>query len=1109
MDRAPEALHLYPSALARDAALDELPPAAWTGRHLAFAEFTAELGRLLPLLPGRQDACAAPLTGAARYALLLGALQKSCGETERRPFSSDAALQAVGKLIAAWKGAGLGPQHVASAAGKLPRTCDAKETLRLLARVYETYERLLRPTDDGAVWTDREAVEQALLARLDRAAAFPPPLLPSGAPLHVHGFHRLVRFQRRILERAAALGHPVRIHTPTQLAPGSPAETTFGSLRGALLAPPVELPREHLRLEAPALYAEVYEIGRRIRRWITEAGVAPPAICLAFRDLGAYSQAVADVFQRFAIPYYERRGEPAIFQPLVRVALSAVDACEEGLQREGLFRFLCSGVVDVAGLAGRAGATVDPDELHELALAARIDRFFGTAADNPAQTWAARLERHAKQAREDCSQAAATLRAVVARLDAMRRRRTAKQHVEAWRKLFHDAGLSPAALPRHGEAGGSARKERQALAALERALDAVACGPLKDEPLALADFSRLFTLEIQEYSITAEGGERGGVRVLSLYDLRGLRFEKLILGGMAEGSLPATLPPDPLLGRGSEAAVRRALEAALENAEPLAHVEPLLSDESRAEERALFEIACAAAAGGTLVFTRPRLDAERRPVGPSHFWDELQAMRPAKAEPVASIHPAPPLGQCLTPEEAELRAAWVLGGEGERSEQRAAAACFGQCARLQRIARLAAIGRRRLRFFASPSATDSTPAVAAGAHDGVVSETAPEAEARLVELLLVRHAAGEGQPAAKPLLSPSSLETLAACPFYFLAERLFHFRARDEPEEELSPLDQGGIWHEVLRLFYEAEVRTAHAAGQVVARLEQERKQEYLERLKKIAAGILDAADQERFVGHPGVWALRREEIETSLELWLEHELAVCATTGFCPAAVELEFGSRQAHQAPAVMIPLEVAGEARCVSLEGRMDRLDLQLEEARGAAPLVTGVRVLDYKTGSRDRLKDGVKTEKLEALLTAQLSVYLSAALGYVERLRQQGRVRVDADRLWEGAQAGYYGLRDLPQALRLLRDGKPSPNLVLVQSDGWPAGEARTFLAEEHAGQAKSLFSLARAKVTAVLKGQFLVRPPDCKGVNCPARLVCRYQDFAVGEEGAGGGEGGGA
>jgi RecB family exonuclease len=1100
-------LHLYPSALARDAALDAIGPAAWTDNHRTFAEFAAELHRLLPGAEEPQ----APIAGAARFALLLDAAGRAVPRRDAERFTSDAALQAAGKLIAAWKGAGLTPDHVAAAAKSLARSCTNKDTLALLARVYAAYEEQLAPGGIGGAWTDREGHEHRLVARLERADALPARLLAPGAALHVHAFHRLVPFHQRLLKRIAALGHPVHMDTP------------LGT---------VEPPREHFRVEAATPYAEVYEIGRRVRAWIVEEHIAPAAICLALRDPGMYSQVVADVFRRFGIPFYERRGEPAVFQPVVRAALSALDACVNGLARADVFRFLCSGLPDLAVLVKRPGEEVDAGELHDLALAAHIDRFFGSDAEKPANAWQTRLQHHAERADECGKRGAAVLSALVARMDGLRGTRTLAAHAKAWRQFFRDAGMDAAGFPGRREGATpnweDLRRDRLALQAVESALESFASGPLAGgAAVPLQDFARLLNLELAEHSVREDSGGPGGVRVLSLYDLRGLRFRKLVLAGMTEGVFPAPQPADPLLGRGAELATRKALAAQLRDASAAQHLEPCLADEWHREEAALLDIARAAASGGTLVFTRARQGFDREPLVPSTFWNAVD--RSAPTEQAASIQPAPALTQCLTAEEAELRAAWVLGG-GDPSpsllphgEAPLAAACFRRSVRLEQLARLAAIEDRRRRFFASQSLAQSVRAeqqeqdettpllkraaaetasvteVAAGAYDGVVAARAPEAAGSLAQVL-------PAQSAQEPnALSPSALETLAACPFAFLVRQVWRLREQGEPEEELSPLDKGELWHTVLARFYREQVGAARAAGRLVARLDAGERGPYLARLRAIADKLIEETPQRAFIGHPGLWRLQREQLSTALESWLDHELALCAEAQFCCAETELRFGSSPKDTAPPVNVPVPRAdGGEETLTLAGRMDRLDLLVDNPDAPAPRVSGLRVIDYKLGRCSSYKNDVKPEALADLLAAQLPVYLLAALGYLRTLEKEKRVRVAWDETWANLHAGYYCLRDVPSKV-----AAGGASLVLIAE--WPGekASAREFLATEGTLSDLSLFRIVRARVAEVLRGRYPVFPHACGATHCPGRFVCRYQAVPEEDDATEGGRKGGA
>jgi hypothetical protein len=1125
---AMDTLHLYPSALARDRALDALGATAWTDRHRTFSEFIADLDPLTAAQPVAE--------GAARLEILSHVLQSRdfTASDRQRLGGSETALEAAAALIAAWKGHGLSPSDIQNAAAKMKDSGNAQVTATL-ARLFSNCEKML--TTSG--WTDREGREKRVLENLAERKRLPSRLLTPGAPIELHGFHRLVPFQRKVLEKIRDLGHPLKINSVVRSSrpvvlydergTGRDARTTdvdlhaatFGSLAACFvpLSPPRERadtkrsgvpgegaigPAELLGIEAPTPYAEVYEIGRQVRDWIVNENIAPSEICVAFRDLGAYSQLIADVFRRFEIPYFERRGEPAAFQPIVRAALSAVQAAGT-LTREDLFRFINSGAVDAGGLSGEKGATIDG--LHELAMDACVDRFFGADRDNPAPAWTRRLnnyvtslEHQANRAR--CERLARILNKIIERLDKMRASRKLGEHAKAWREFFNDAGLTANAI--HAAPSDDPRvlrKNCMALEALDQALQSIAESPLKDKTVTLDEFTRSLERAIADQSVSADGAERGGVRVLNLYDLRGLQFKKVILGGMAEGVFPGLSGSHVLLGSLGTSELRYVLSLSKKGgSSELAWLEPLSHAEAVAEEEALFQIARTAAAGGTLVYARPQSDAEGRSIGPSIFWKDLAPSHCREATP---IHPAPKMSECIIPEEIELRAAWVLGGGiADEQERNQAVAFYRNSPRLQQIARRGAIESRRSDFFGAqglghqafdPSASGAEIAlyVNGTSFDGIVGDAIPESKAIMTRRLLAE--TEQKQAPAVHVLSPNAIEKLAGCPFRFLVENVYALKEARLPDEELTPLDRGTVWHDILSAFYNEQLELARKASRMVAVLDPAREPEYLARLQSIAARILDALPQQAFVGTPGLWRLEQEKINVGLASWLSHEIRHSQSDGFYAACTEMNFGPTPTAHAPAVAVPItDSSGTTRELLLAGRMDRLDLKLADPNAAVPEVVALRVIDYKTGSRHSLIDKIKLDTLQKLLAVQLPIYIRAGLAYIDTLEKQNLLRVNRDAVWNDSQAGYYLLKYVPENNR-------EKKLSLLELKKWPLESLKKFLSRDSI-ESGSLFDLLSKMVNGILEGRFPVKPAECAGAYCAARYVCRYQDVPRGEAG---------
>jgi hypothetical protein len=116
-------------------------------------------------------------------------------------------------------------------------------------------------------------------------------------------------------------------------------------------------------------YGEIEDAARRIASDI-ERGTAPEQIALILRDLSPYTDIIPDVFQRFGIPYYFRRGTPAAALPPVK-ALLALLAFPKTRSRDRLCDLLLfpgitwPGIEEPAAIARQLRKT-EPPRLHRL-----------------------------------------------------------------------------------------------------------------------------------------------------------------------------------------------------------------------------------------------------------------------------------------------------------------------------------------------------------------------------------------------------------------------------------------------------------------------------------------------------------------------------------------------------------------------------------------------------------------------------------------------------------------------------------------------------------------------------------------------------------------------
>lgn len=98
-------------------------------------------------------------------------------------------------------------------------------------------------------------------------------------------------------------------------------------------------------------YGEIEDAARRIACDI-EAGIPPHEIVLILRDLSPYTDIVPDVFRRFGIPIYFRRGTPAAAHPPVKTLLALL-AFPRTLSRDRLCDLLLLPDVDWPGVENR------------------------------------------------------------------------------------------------------------------------------------------------------------------------------------------------------------------------------------------------------------------------------------------------------------------------------------------------------------------------------------------------------------------------------------------------------------------------------------------------------------------------------------------------------------------------------------------------------------------------------------------------------------------------------------------------------------------------------------------------------------------------------------
>jgi RecB family exonuclease len=363
-----------------------------------------------------------------------------------------------------------------------------------------------------------------------------------------------------------------------------------------------------------------------------------------------------------------------------------------------------------------------------------------------------------------------------------------------------------------------------------------------------------------EASLRRVGRFGEGVLVGPLSVVTGLELERLVILGLAEGTLPAVRLEDSLLPDADRRAAGGELRLAADAAE---------------EERHRYLAAVATADHVTLTF--PRGDLRHH------------------GERVASR--------------------WLLQTVATRNGLPTVAT--GDLAGLEGVEHVAsfAAGISRLRFPATAQEHNLRRLLADPA-DGLPGDTVFEAG---VELTRARAGSGftrfDGNlagvgvpgPAGGAITSATRLESWVACPYRYFAEVVLGVAVAEDPERSLvmTALDRGSLVHEILDRF---------VAGSIAGEPFDEAS------LASITEEVFAAYEARGATGRDLFWRRDRDGIRRDLSEFLRRDRARSREGALTPLCTEFRFGAASGGPPP-VELPLAGAGAVR---FRGAADRID-----------------------------------------------------------------------------------------------------------------------------------------------------------------------------------------
>ena len=310
--------------------------------------------------------------------------------------------------------------------------------------------------------------------------------------------------------------------------------------------------------------------------------------------------------------------------------------------------------------------------------------------------------------------------------------------------------------------------------------------------------------------------------------------------------------------------------------------------------------------------------------------------------------------------------------------------------------------------------------------------------------------------------SVTQLESYGRCPFQFFSNRVLRLNVIKELEEGITPLEKGGILHDILFEFY---IDRRNRQLVPLSQTDDRQFQDALDDIQKIAqkklqdlniTDIFWDIDKESIIGSKNQKGILREFLDAERGSTFEVQ----------PKYFEAAFGSkvgslRKTDPDLSFEEPI-LAGE---VKLRGKVDRIDIGDET----------FRIIDYKTGTNiPRRKD------IDLGISLQLPIYLYA----VEHIlnRQSGKKR-------RGVAGIYYTLNS-PVSEKL--------GIGSAQHRGkiFEARKSNQLLDtdEELSGIITCAIEFVNSYVDEIANGNFPVAPknPDKVCKHCDYKTICRVR-----------------
>lgn len=538
-------------------------------------------------------------------------------------------------------------------------------------------------------------------------------------------------------------------------------------------------------------------------------------------------------------------------------------------------------------------------------------------------------------------------------------------------------------------------------------------------------------------SLATGSPDPGGLKVLEVTDVRGLRFRTVFIAGLVEGGFPLRASRDWIYPHEEREQLKQ-YGLTLEDISP----NVLLK-----EEHYFYQAACRATE--SLYLTRPAVLEDGSETVASYYIEELRRAAGAervKTEPARRDFD----GRTLFESSRQSELATLLIRQEERLRHRAQRRSNFPAALIKRL-----ISEASKKGYLSDAARRRTVIERErggrgfGKFDGVIGDPS------LISALGKQYGTGH-------VFSASELSLYGRCPFKFFAEKVLKLEPRGEAALDLTALDAGSLLHETLRTFFERH------RGE---RLDVKNREDLRRELRGVADEMFDKHQRAVPPLNPQVWEIDREIRKMLLEQVLDYELTIQEQTtsrDVRPTYFELAFGMPGVDADPGSTerrLELRRDSDHQAVEVRGQIDRVDVA-----GDGTLTA----YDYKLSRGASLDDMTEGRAL------QLHIYLSA----LEQLfLPESNI----------AGGGYYTMKGTQP--------RRNAGLYRAEMQEYTAvgnRTASTLSDPEWRAIRAEMQSRIWEFVDGIREGRFPVKPsaPEKSCPHCDYSAVCRYERFRI-------------